>query len=65
MLIMLKMQLKSDLEKHLTEIQAYFKVSIQDSNAEVRKKARITFLRYCRVWPDKSRNVLHSVEASY
>ena len=65
MLIMLKMQLKSDLEKFLPEIQAYFKTSIQDSHAEVRKRARVTFLRYCRIWPDKSRQVLHSVEASY
>jgi len=47
------------------EIQDYLVQALQDANSEVRRKARVIFIKFTKIWPKEASRVMYSVECSY
>lgn len=64
-MILLQLHPKSVLDKYFVDFQDYLIKTIQDSNVQVRKRARIIFLRFAKIWPNEAHTVMTAVEQSY
>ena len=64
-MIVLQLYIKANLDKYQQDLQDFLIKYIQDSNNEVRKRARMIFVKYAKIWPQDAHNVLYSVECSY
>ncbi len=57
---------KNILDKYLPDIQHYLKKALRDSNVEVRKRARMVFIKYQSLYPQLSYDqILAHLDASY